>query len=76
MDEGDATLEWAMSGNGKDKSPAPSRQDRRERRLEEQLRENLKRRKEQARVRLQANSAVAAVDTPTRVADVESNDGD
>lgn len=76
MDEGDATLEWAMSGNGKDKSPAPSRQDRRERRLEEQLRENLKRRKEQARVRLQANSAVAADDITIRVADVESNDGD
>ncbi len=76
MDEGDATLERGMSGNSKDKGATPSRQDRRARRLEEQLRENLKRRKEQARVRSQATTAVAADDITTRVADVEGNDGD
>lgn len=49
-----------MSEDTKDKAGSVSRQDRRARRLEAQLRENLKRRKEQARSRGQTTAASTA----------------
>lgn len=51
--KGDTTLEWSMPQDSKDKSATSSRKNARTQRLEAQMRENLKRRKAQARARME-----------------------